>query len=190
MSDLHLRKLDGTATSTILTELADAYMAAYEDDPDIGRSIYARESFIERTHNQTQSPGFVLICAYDATRIAGFSFGLPFPAGRWWRGEAETDPPVDLLHCDKFAVIELVILPEFRGRGLATRLMRSILESRKEDYAILLADQDGHARAVYDRWGWRPVQRLRPASDVPALDVLALKLDAGPHSGRSTQVSG
>lgn len=176
MASFEMRQMNGDRTVPLLGELADAYLVAYADDPEIGHSIYARDSFIERTRRQAESPGFKLVAAYASEEIAGFSFGLPFSAGRWWRGEADTPPSVDILAAEKFAVIELVVVPGFRGRGLATKLMRSVLEGRSEPYAMLLADQSGHARSIYDRWGWRAVQRLQPAPDVAALDVLVRSL--------------
>jgi GNAT superfamily N-acetyltransferase len=174
MADFALRRLDGDKTLPVLDILADAYLLAYADDPDIGHSIYARDAFIERTSGQAKSPDFTLIAAYAGDQLAGFSFGLPFPAGRWWRGGSNTEPPAELVSANKFAVIELVVLPDFQGQGLATRLMQALLENRPEPYAMLLADQEGHARSIYDQWGWQAVQRLQPAEDVAALDVLVL----------------
>lgn len=172
MPNPQIRHLDSTHILTIMDDLANAYQIAYSDDPDIGHSIYAREAFVERTSAQAKSPGFKFVAAYNGDQMAGFSFGLPFSAGRWWRGDSDTEPPPGIANSDKFAVIELAILPEFRSQGLATRLMRSLLDDRPEPYATLLADQHGHARSIYERWGWRAVQRLRPAPDVPPLDVL------------------
>ncbi|MCO6003502.1 GNAT family N-acetyltransferase [Actinoallomurus purpureus] len=176
MTNVSVRQMNGEQTVPLLGELADVYLVAYADDPEIGHSIYARDSFIERTHRQAGSPGFKLVAAYANDEIAGFSFGLPFSPGRWWRGESHTLPPADILAAEKLAVIELVVAPAFRGRGLATQLMRCVFEGRSEPYAMLLADQSGHARSIYDRWGWRAVQRLQPAPDVAALDVLVLSL--------------
>lgn len=172
----NFRRLSGADALIVLDELADVYMAAYANDPDIGRSIYARDAFIERTAGQAKSDGFLLVAVYCSNRLVGFSFGLPFLRGRWWRGDSNTAAPPNLLNVDKFAVIELVVLFDFQGRGLASRLMRELLADRPEPYAILLADQEGHAQSIYKRWRWKSVQRLRPSPDVPALDVLALEL--------------
>jgi GNAT superfamily N-acetyltransferase len=176
MMDVTYRRLSGSDASAEVASLVDPYFAAYAEDPDIGHSIYAREAFLTRTKRQAGSEGFRLVVARAGDRVVGFSFGLPFPAGRWWRGDSTSEPPAEILNVDKFSVIELVVIPEYQGQGLASRLMKFVLEGRQEPFAMLLADKEGHARSIYDRWGWRAVQRLRPASDVPSLDVLVLPL--------------
>jgi GNAT superfamily N-acetyltransferase len=155
MNAFELRHRDGAATIRLMEQLADAYMEGYADDPDVGHSIYARDEFVRRTTRQAARPGFVLVTANVEDRWAGFSFGLHFPAGRWWAGELGGEPPGDILTADKFAVIELVVLPAARGIGLATELMAAVLADRPEPWATLLADQEGKVRSMYDRWGWK-----------------------------------
>jgi ribosomal protein S18 acetylase RimI-like enzyme len=177
MSEWAVRRLSGEKTIVVLNDLADVYVQAYANDPDAGHSIYTRDAFLERTTQQAKLPGFTLIAGYADSQLAGFSFGLPFAAGRWWHG-VENEPPGELKDVDKFAVIELVVLPSFQGRGLASRLMGTLLEDRPEQFATLLADKQGRARSMYDRWGWRTVQSLQPAPDVQELDVLVKALRA------------
>jgi GNAT superfamily N-acetyltransferase len=176
MSTFELSRHDGTSALHLMKQLADAYMEGYADDPDVGHSIYARDEFVRRTTRQAAGPGFVLVTAHTTDRWVGFSFGLHFPAGRWWAGDAEDEPPSEVKQADKFAVIELVVLPLARGVGLATELMTAVLADRPEPWATLLADQEGKARDMYDRWGWKRTGVLRPAPDVPPLDVLVRRL--------------
>jgi GNAT superfamily N-acetyltransferase len=172
MNTFELRRHDGRVGTELIEQLADAYMEGYADDPDIGHSIYARDAFVERTTRQAATQGFVLITAHANDRWAGFSFGMHFPAGRWWAGEWEAEQPEEVLSAEKFAVIELVVLPAARGVGIATRLMAAVLADRPEPWATLLADQRGRARDMYDRWGWKRVGTVHPVPDVPPLDVL------------------
>lgn len=181
-----LRRHDGGQTMAMMEPLADAYLLGYADDPDIGHSIYARDEFTERTTRQASSPGFTLVTAHDQTgTLAGFTFGLPFAGGRWWRGRLDAPPDQRLLAPNKFAVIELVILPAARGVRLATRLMGAVLRDRPEPFATLLADHEGHARSIYDHWGWKQVGTVRPAADVPPLDILIRTLDQWALQGPS-----
>lgn len=160
-----------------MDDLSRAYIEGYADDPDIGRSIYAQDAFIERTTRQASSKSFSLVTAESSDgSLKGFSFGLALPAGRWWSGDSDDEPPGEVLRHSKFAVIELVVLPSFRRLGLATRLMEALLSDRAEPWATLLADKTGHAREIYDAWGWQRVGSIRPAADVPTLDVLVLPL--------------
>lgn len=180
MNRFLLRRRGGAEALRAMDELADAYVVGYADDPDVGHSIYARDAFVDRTTRQANSPGFVLITAHEADGTwAGFSFGMHFPAGRWWAGEWDRRQPADLLTSEKFAVIELVVLPAARGAGLATELMAAVLADRPEPWATLLADQEGRARDMYARWGWDTVAMIHPAPDVPALDVLVRPLHSG-----------
>lgn len=177
MSRFEFRRCGGAEALQVMDELADAYMQGYADDPDVGHSIYARDVFVDRTTRQANSPGFVLITAHDTSgNWAGFSFGMHFPAGRWWAGEWDGEQPANILAAEKFAVIELVVLPAARGRGLATELMSAVLADRPEPWATLLADQEGHARDICNSWGWTSVGTVYPATDVPPLDVLVRRL--------------
>lgn len=172
-----LHRHDAEQARELIDELADAYLVGYADDPDVGHSVYARDEFVQRTSRQALSLGFTLVVVRDdEAALQGFSFGLPFQAGRWWGGEQQIAPPDELVRVAKFAVIELVVLPPARGQRLATRLLREVLRDRPEPWAMLLADQSGHARTMYDRWGWTPAGTVRPAPDVPPLDVLAFPL--------------
>jgi GNAT superfamily N-acetyltransferase len=184
MSRFELRRHDGQAAALMMEQLADAYMEGYADDPDVGHSIYARDAFVDRTSRQASAPGFVLITAHAGDQWAGFSFGMHFPAGRWWAGDWEDVPPQDLLKAEKFAVIELVVLPAARGVGLATELMSAVLADRPEPWATLLADQEGKARSMYDRWGWKRTGVIQPAPDVPPLDVLVRSIGGADTGNR------
>lgn len=176
MTRFELRRHNGPETIDLIDQVADVYVKGYADDPDIGHSIYARDEFTQRTTRQAHAVGFVMVTAHSHGQWRGFSFGLPFPAGRWWAGELEDQPSDELLMSDKFAVIELVVLPTARGVGLATQLMSAILQGRPEPWATLLADQAGHARSIYDRWGWERLSTIRLAPDVPPLDILVRPL--------------
>jgi GNAT superfamily N-acetyltransferase len=82
-----------------------------------------------------------------------------------------------------FAWVSMVlVLPEHRGRGCATRLLRRTLaEAGRERYALVL-DATPAGREVYlkegfrDAWGFRRMALARP----PALEGLAVSLAARP----------
>ena len=124
----------------MLEELADAYEAARRDDPEHGDPLFSRHSFLARTEGQARRDGFELVTMRAGDRLAGFGFGFPFGVGRWW---ADADqPPEQILAASEFAVIELDVLPAYRGRGWAKALLRMLLGERREAYATLAA----HAR--------------------------------------------
>lgn len=52
------------------------------------------------------------------------------------------------------AVIDLAVLPAYRGQGLARRLMTEFLNSRSEWRATLATDpRNRTVQAMYERWG-------------------------------------
>lgn len=73
------------------------------------------------------------------------------PVGRLW---VDRGP-------DELRILDLVLLPEWRGIGLGTRLLRSLIdEAAAAGTTVVLHVEDGNpARRLYDRLGFRPTGR-------------------------------
>jgi len=71
------------------------------------------------------------------------------PAGRFWR----TFTP------ENVHVLDLAILPEFRGRGAGTALLRQVLDDAASSgrTASISVEKFNRARALYERLGFRVV---------------------------------
>ncbi len=177
MDDWELRRHDGTEALAMLDRLADVYQQVYSEPPyDSSGTMNERQTFLDRTTAQAQRDGFQLVTAHPHSaleEIAGYSFGLPFPA--WWRG-ASTEEPAELDGVSRFAVIELIVHASWRGHGLGRALMDELLASRPEEYATLLSRPDTAARQMYRRWGWRKIDEVQPYADAPTMDALLLPL--------------
>ncbi|OPG10593.1 GNAT family N-acetyltransferase [Microbispora sp. GKU 823] len=170
--DFH--RLTGEAAAAALDdELAEVYMAIRAEPPYNSGPLYQRDRFLDRTRKQAGSPGFTLVVAEDGGAPVGFAFGLPFPAGRWWGGET-TPGPAEVVAADKYAVIELNLVKEYRGQGIGGRLLGELLEGRPEPYATLLSRPEAAAHAIYEHWGWKVVGTCRPAPDAEVADVMVL----------------
>src|SRR5262249_50056136 len=94
----------------------------------------------------------------------GGGFLLPGPQERTTEREGRT-----------FALIDFVVAEAWRGHGIGRRLYDTLLSSRPEARATLAVEPVAHeARAIYERWGWRVVGRLRgPATDfAPEFDIM------------------
>jgi GNAT superfamily N-acetyltransferase len=167
----------GTAAQSevLREEYARLYMDIRTEPPYSSGPLYRQDRFLERTVTQAEHPGFALVSARDGERLAGFAFGLPFAAGRWWGGEA-TPGPRDVVAATKFAVIELNLLPEYRGKGHGRRLLNELLAERPEPYAILLSHPDAKAHAMYEHWGWRVVGTVRPIPEAEVSDAMMFSL--------------
>lgn len=174
--DFDLKRHTGADAASVAEDLTDLYVIVYSEPPYYGESIYSRDAYLERTRKQATRDGFTVITAHADDQLAGFSFGYPFGPGRWWGGIVEPDPPAELVEPDKFAVIELVVAPPFRGRGLSSTLIRELLAGRPEPHATLLVHPDAPARQIYPRWGWRQIGTNRPTPDAPVDHIMVLDL--------------
>ncbi|MFI7630315.1 GNAT family N-acetyltransferase [Microbispora rosea] len=159
------------AAAALDDELAEVYMTIRAEPPYDSGPLYHRGRFLERTRQQMTVPGFCLVTVRDGEALAGFGFGLPLAAGRWWGGET-TPGPEEVVAAEKFAVIELNLVPAYRGRGIGGRLLGELLEGRPEPYAMLLSRPDAAAHAIYEHWGWKVVGTCRPAPDAAIADVM------------------
>ncbi|WP_433227723.1 GNAT family N-acetyltransferase [Actinomadura formosensis] len=134
-----LARHNGEQAVAMLDEVARVYVPAYAEPPYEPHPMFSRVEFTARTTRQAAREGFTLIAARTGEgELAGFSFGLPFAAGRWWRDVSGSTPPPEVVNAAKFSVIELVVAAPHRGRGLAGRLLDALLDGRPEQYAMLL----------------------------------------------------
>jgi GNAT superfamily N-acetyltransferase len=172
MTEIVFERHSGGQTLAMLDTIADLYTAIHSEDPRESGGIFSRPSFMARTRMQALDAGFGLITAVADDTLAGFSFGYPFPRGRWWADSTPPDP--DVLNSAKFAVIELDVEKTYRGQGLAKKLLGNLLANRAEEFATLAAIPDTQAWAMYLRWGWHKAAML--GGEGPAMDALLLPL--------------
>lgn len=174
--EVELTRHGGVDVDNMLDEIAALYEVVYTEPPYNGGPLFSRERFLDRTDHQKAAPGFELITARAGGELVGFSFGFTFAAGRWWGGRTEPRPPAEVMAPPKFAVIELVVAREWRGQGISSALMRTLLAERPEPLATLLSEPDAQARRIYEHWGWRHVASVQPADDAPWMHALLLPL--------------
>ncbi len=169
---------DGESTREMLDDITRLYVEVHAEPDQASGSLYGRDAFVTRTRNQTNREGFSIVYARDrGAGLVGFSFGVPLGPGQWWTGEA-SPPPDTILAATKFAVIELIVKKDWRGRGLGRRLLDHLLRDRPEPYAILTARSNTPARTIYARWGWQQVGTAQHTLDAPIMDQLVLPMTA------------
>lgn len=162
-----------TIASKILTVIPESERTRppYNSGP-----LFHPDAFKTRTQRQTNRAGFAIVTSRSRDgELIGFSFGLPFAEGQWWSGET-TPPPQEVLAATKFAVIELVLLRQWRGRGIGRQLLDQLLGDRPEPYATLCSLPEAPVRKLYQRWGWTQFGSSYLAAESLTLDVLALPL--------------
>ncbi|GAA3808895.1 hypothetical protein GCM10022226_31450 [Sphaerisporangium flaviroseum] len=169
-------KYGGDAAEVLADEYVVPYLEIQAEPPYNSNPNASRERYLERTRRQVDNPGFHLVSAGDeGGRLIGWTFGLPFAAGRWWGGD-NTPAPDEVLQAEKFAVIELNVILKERGKGYGRRLLEELLGARPEPWAMLLSLPAAPAHDMYEHLGWHVAGTNQPAPDADVADVMVLKL--------------
>ena len=110
---IEVRALTGAAVGEVLDDLARLRIAVFRDWP----YLYDGDLDYERDYLQAyQSPGAVVVAAYDGARMIGAATGAPMEdhAGDFAAAFAARPEPLEQI----FYCAESVLLPEYRGHGL------------------------------------------------------------------------
>jgi GNAT superfamily N-acetyltransferase len=162
-------RYDSASTAQRHSALVRLYALVYAEPP-YREGPEQVEHFRTRFTDDAQQPGFSLVTAEDDERLVGAAYGWTMPAGSWWPGADDTD----IAAVDKFAVLEWLVDPHYRSKGIGGRLFRHLLQDRPEPLATLAADPRSPARAIYARAGWRQAGTLTLAWGTP-MDLLVIE---------------
>lgn len=165
------------AAAVVNDDFTAVYTLIRAEPPYDSGPLYHPDRYRDRTRGQLDRPGFEVVAVEDGATLAGFAFGLSMPPGRWWGGETTPGPP-EIVESSKYAVIELNLRAEYRGRGIGRRLLAELLKRRNEPYATLLSLPEAAAHDIYEHWGWKVAGTCRPAPDTMRADVMVLDLRA------------
>ncbi len=160
--------------------LAEIYVRGYVGTHNEHDPFHSAEKFVQRLDGYAKSPGFTLVTADAPNReMAGFAFGYVLPvSARWWNGLLDPVPDgfVDETGSRTFAVNEINVLREWRGKGLATRMHDELVRARPEPRFTLLVEpnSEANARRLYLSWGYQVIARLHPYPDAPVYEALIL----------------
>jgi ribosomal protein S18 acetylase RimI-like enzyme len=69
---------------------------------------------------------------------------------------------------EEVRVVDIALLPAFRGRGIGTRLLRDVLAQAGGRRVTIHVERDNPARRLYERLGFAPV----PGEGGPVYDLL------------------
>ena len=132
-------------------EVDAVYRAAFGDE--------AYPGFLQQQlpAHRTRS-GFSLLGTRHDGRLLGFGYGYTGERGQFWTEHVAANSPAELVDTwvgGHFEVVTLAVVPEARGRGVATVLMTELVRGRTEPCALLGTGQrPSPARRLYERLGW------------------------------------
>ena len=157
-AEVALLVLDGATALAHTERIIDAYARVYGDPPfNEGEADVA--DFRASWPRRASVPGFRLVVAEIGGRLCGFAFGHELAENtRWWQGVI--GEPLDSAFTSErpgrtFAVIELAVLQEYRGRGIGRMLHDTLLAGLPHERVTLLVRTDTPvAHGLYDRSGY------------------------------------
>ncbi len=173
MEGLTYTTTDAVGARQLTDDVSNLYAAVYAEPP-YNEGPEHIQQFRRWWSNHLRQPGFALVYAADAGRVAGVAYGHTMPGGEWIEPGAD-EPPARLRAADKVLVPEWMVDRAYRGRGVGQRLLSMLLDARPEPYAVLAANPQAPARRLYERMGWRQYGQIRPKM-IPDMDVLVLRL--------------
>ena len=170
------RRVGGDEVAERMDELADVFREVFQAPPYEYDEEHVR-LFRDSLEDHRTVDGFALVEARDDKQLVGFSLGIPLKTTRQWWFDMATDVDPELMEeyaGRTFAVIELLVLPQWQGQGVAGRLHDLLLQDRPEQRATLTVEPDADvAQSFYAKRGWRKVARkYNPLPDNPLFDVL------------------
>jgi ribosomal protein S18 acetylase RimI-like enzyme len=114
--------------------------------------------------------GYRLVTAVDGSAVVGFGWGYTGERGQYWSDlVCDALPAViaDEWVGGHFEVVELAVLPAYRGRGLGRTLHDKLLENVTSRCLLSTSDStDDPAVRLYLSAGWWKLGVLRPGVQV------------------------
>ncbi|MFE5586287.1 GNAT family N-acetyltransferase [Kitasatospora sp. NPDC056531] len=162
----HCRDLTASVRQTLIDLYADVRA------PLLHLPNYAVETFAERLDRHGGEPGFEAVIGYDQGAPIGYAYGNTIESGdRWWTRMAKPMAP-ELTADPTFALKELGVRTPWRGTGAARRIHEGLAGDRAEARITLMVNPaagDGKVLALYEAWGYKAVNEVRPNPDAPPL---------------------
>ncbi|WP_420034288.1 hypothetical protein ACN2WE_18725 [Streptomyces sp. cg28] len=169
MAEVYLRRLTRWQAEQQREGMANLYVTAYRTA--LGAEYRDREEFLHRFQQHVRHDGFDMVVA-DAVGLVGCAYGYRLErAGAWWADfTVEESPQMKELTASGrvFALTELMVLPGYRLRGVATRLGELLLSRHPQDLVVAGVHRDRSEEGINDTlraWGWKELPASGPAAD-------------------------
>ncbi|MEI5098684.1 hypothetical protein RB200_08450 [Streptomyces sp. PmtG] len=149
MAEVFLRRLTRWQAEQQREDVATVYAACHDQD---------RQGFLERFERHVQERDFDMVAASSATGLVGCLYGYrAAPDTPHFAALRDVLPPADAGAAASgrlFLIVGLMVLPERRRRGTATRMRELLLSRHRTDVVVttLAAPGDGSAHEVLRAW--------------------------------------
>ncbi|MYL32421.1 GNAT family N-acetyltransferase [Pontibacillus yanchengensis] len=116
----------------------------------------------ERFEKHSSYPGYVGLRAICDEEIVGFAYGYtslndPFYYSHVAQLLSDDEKDRWLTNCFEF--VELAVLPNYSGQGIASTLEKRLLDKSFHDTSIFITGVENvQARTLYTNLGWEPVK--------------------------------
>ncbi|WP_329119801.1 GNAT family N-acetyltransferase [Streptomyces sp. NBC_01465] len=163
-AEVFMRRLTRWQAEQQREAVADTYVEAYRRAP--GEEYHDRQDFLRRFAEDVQRPGFDMMVA-DGHALAGCAYGYVLErGGDLWHG-FRGGLPVNVEELTAsghvFVLAELMVLPAFRRRQIATRLVDQLLiRTRATLVAALVEPANVPVRSALREWGWARFGDVQP----------------------------
>ncbi len=125
--------LHGAEIGSVAQELCEL-LEVYREWPYLYEQSYPRENSDYLEERYVQQPGSVICLAYIEGKIVGAAMGVPLNCAPNYYQAAF---PAQERRPDTFYLGEMVVLPEYRYKKIATQLYQHLLESISGSYRAL-----------------------------------------------------
>lgn len=163
-------------TPEVRAALADVYRVAY-GDPTLPESRLDAQNFVESTLSRhSRRSGFRLVVSHTDGRASGYGYGFTGKRGQFWSDWLAGAVPADIVETwvgDHFELVDLVVDPAFRGKGIAGLLHDHLVRDLPQERALLATVPDsGAAPRLYEGRGWQIIaEQIDGAKALYGLDL-------------------
>ncbi|HEY3868400.1 MAG TPA: hypothetical protein VGM10_08615 [Actinocrinis sp.] len=157
-----------TALEPVRRTLLDVYADVRRDQLHL--PWYSLEQYAERLDRHAAQPGWKAVVAYDGDEPVGSVYcTVVQPDDPWW-DQMEEPLPEGFDQIPTITVQGLWLRAPWRKTGASMRLLETLISGRTEKRLIGLVNPEeggGKVQALYESWGAKPFNSLRPAPKAP-----------------------
>ncbi|WP_162793831.1 GNAT family N-acetyltransferase [Streptomyces paludis] len=145
--------------------VAKVYVESYGTEDSAADRASDREEFLETFADDVQRPGFDMVVAASGPRPVAYAYGFPVgddgPSGI---AELTSGGPVS---GPVFVLAELMVLPDFRRDGVATRLIEQLLmRTNAAQVTVRVHPANESGVSALRAWGWTRLGTVEPTGGV------------------------